>query len=91
LQSSNATETIGISNSGETRLLNEPINNSKTITNFSEEEVLILSRALQNFDLSGNKIVNASADLLALASTISRLKISGQENSTRIEISRMDQ
>ena len=88
MQSSNASETIGISNSGQTRILNEPINDSNMITNLSEDEVLILSRALQSFDLSGNKIVNASADLLALASTISRLKISGQENSTRVEISR---
>ena len=82
MQSSNASETVGISNSGQTRLLNEPINDSKMITNISEDEVLILSRALQNFDLSGNKIVNAFVPLSEMFGYSTDLRSSTQGRGT---------
>ena len=51
-------------------------------------ELQLLDRALREYDGSDNRLVNASADLLAVCGTLSRLNPEDELNLTRVELSR---
>ena len=81
-------ETAGDEVENAARVARPPVMGMAQLSPVSTADLQNLDRALRGFDGSRNRLINVSADLLALCGVMVRMSPAGELGTTRMEMSR---